>query len=117
MADKQQVRLGPVQQTLLITLAGRAREASRKRPLLRDPKAVEILESIEYDEETGKFGRIKEAIERVLKDHPKLASSQKGGGSPAAMKTRRVGTGDGGGQDGPQNLREEFAALGNYEKF
>jgi O-methyltransferase involved in polyketide biosynthesis len=37
MADKQQVRLGAVQETLFITLAARAAESQRKHPVLRDP--------------------------------------------------------------------------------
>ncbi len=44
MADKVRVRLGAVQQTLFIPLAGRAQETRRKRPVLRDPKAVEIVD-------------------------------------------------------------------------
>ena len=55
MTDKVQARLGPVQQTLFIPLAGRARETRRKRPVLRDPKAVEIVESVDFD--TAKYGR------------------------------------------------------------
>jgi O-methyltransferase involved in polyketide biosynthesis len=55
MTDKVQVQLGPVQQTLFIPLAGRARETRKKRPVLRDPKAVEIVESIDFD--TAKYGQ------------------------------------------------------------
>jgi O-methyltransferase involved in polyketide biosynthesis len=55
MADKVQARLGTVQQTLFIPLAGRARQTRRKRPVLRDPKAVEIVESVDFD--TAKYGR------------------------------------------------------------
>jgi O-methyltransferase involved in polyketide biosynthesis len=51
----QHVRLGAVQETLFITLAARARETQRKRPVLRDPKAVEMLRSIDYD--AAKYGR------------------------------------------------------------
>ena len=53
--DKHQVRLGAVQETLFITLAARARETQRKHPVLRDPRAVELLQSIDYD--TAKYGR------------------------------------------------------------
>jgi O-methyltransferase involved in polyketide biosynthesis/RimJ/RimL family protein N-acetyltransferase len=49
------VQLGTVQQTLLITLAARARETGKKRAVLRDPKAVEMLGSIAFDD--AKFGR------------------------------------------------------------
>ena len=47
--------LGPVQQTLFIPLAARARQARRRRPLLRDPKAAEILASVDFDTRT--YGR------------------------------------------------------------
>jgi O-methyltransferase involved in polyketide biosynthesis len=55
MADKHQVQLGAVQETLFIPLAARARQSSRKRPALRDPKAAELVRSIAYD--TAKYGR------------------------------------------------------------
>ena len=50
MADRQRAELGAVQQTLFIPLAARARETRRKRPVLRDPKAVEMIRSIDFDE-------------------------------------------------------------------
>lgn len=43
------VDLGPVQETLLIPLLGRARETAKKRGLLGDPKAVEIVDTLAYD--------------------------------------------------------------------
>jgi O-methyltransferase involved in polyketide biosynthesis len=55
MPDKLQARLGAVQETLFITLAARAAESKRKHPVLRDPRAVELLESIDYDAST--YGR------------------------------------------------------------
>ena len=54
MENKHRVRLGAVQETLFIPLAARARETQRKHPLLRDPKAVEMVQSIDYD--TAKYG-------------------------------------------------------------
>ena len=36
--------------TLFVPLAARARETRLKRPALRDPKAVEMIESIDFDE-------------------------------------------------------------------
>ncbi len=54
MENKHQVRLGAVQETLFVPLAARARETQRKRPVLRDPKAVEMARSIDYD--TVKYG-------------------------------------------------------------
>jgi O-methyltransferase involved in polyketide biosynthesis len=52
MADKEQVRLGDVQRTLLITLSARARETAKRRPVLRDPMAVSIIDSIGFDTAT-----------------------------------------------------------------
>jgi O-methyltransferase involved in polyketide biosynthesis len=48
-ADRDQVELGQVQETLFIPLAGRAAETGRRRPILRDPKAVEIIEAVSLD--------------------------------------------------------------------
>ena len=47
--DRDQVELGQVQETLFIPLVGRAEENQKRRPLLRDPKAAEILESVGFD--------------------------------------------------------------------
>jgi len=55
MADRVKVELGAVQQTLFIPLTARARETRRRRPLLRDPKAAEILASVDFD--AKKYGR------------------------------------------------------------
>jgi len=55
MADKQPVQLGDVQETLFITLAARAAESQRKHPVLRDPRAGELLQSIDYD--AARYGR------------------------------------------------------------
>jgi len=55
MADRHQAHLGAVQETLFIPLAARARAASRRRPVLRDPKAAELVASIDYD--AAKYGR------------------------------------------------------------
>jgi O-methyltransferase involved in polyketide biosynthesis len=55
MEDKHQVRLGSVQETLFIPLAARARETQGKHPVLRDPKAVEMVRSIDYD--AAKYGQ------------------------------------------------------------
>jgi O-methyltransferase involved in polyketide biosynthesis len=55
VADKYQVELGAVQETLFIPLAARARETGRKRPVLRDPKAVEMVRAIDYD--AARYGR------------------------------------------------------------
>ena len=55
MADRHEAHLGAVQETLFIPLAARARAASRRRPVLRDPKAAELVASIDYD--AAKYGR------------------------------------------------------------
>ncbi len=55
MTDRHQVRLGAVQETLFIPLAARARESLRKKPVLCDPKATEMVRSIDYD--AAKYGR------------------------------------------------------------
>lgn len=52
MTDRQQAELGAVQRTLFIPLAARASQTRRKRPVLRDPKAVEMVESIDFDAAT-----------------------------------------------------------------
>src|ERR1700687_2462082 len=49
MEDKHQVRLGSVQETLFIPLAARARETQRKHPVLRAPRAGEMVRAIDYD--------------------------------------------------------------------
>ena len=47
--SKQQIQLGTVQETLLITLWARATEASQPDPILVDNKSVEIVSQIDYD--------------------------------------------------------------------
>lgn len=49
MPSKQSIQLGPVEETLLVPLYMRALESRRKRPILNDPKAVEMVESIDWD--------------------------------------------------------------------
>ena len=52
MADGQSAELGAVQRTLFFPLLARARETERKRPLLSDPKAVELVRAIDFDPAT-----------------------------------------------------------------
>lgn len=47
--DKTPVDLGAVQETLLIPLLGRAHETKKKRGILSDARAVEIVEQLDYD--------------------------------------------------------------------
>jgi O-methyltransferase involved in polyketide biosynthesis len=49
MPDETKVQLGQVQQTLFFPLLARARETEGRRPLLRDPKAVELMRTIDFD--------------------------------------------------------------------
>jgi O-methyltransferase involved in polyketide biosynthesis len=69
VTDKEQTRLGAVQETLFIPLLARARAAQRRRPLLRDPKAVEIAGSVEIDAKYGRgaFGSVT-VLRTVLMD-------------------------------------------------
>jgi O-methyltransferase involved in polyketide biosynthesis len=49
MTGTNTIQLGSVQKTLLLPLWGRALETGKKRPLLVDRMAVEILSAIDYD--------------------------------------------------------------------
>jgi O-Methyltransferase involved in polyketide biosynthesis len=49
MSDKINIELGNVQTTLLLPLWGRAVETKKKKPLLIDNTAVEIISKIDYD--------------------------------------------------------------------
>jgi O-methyltransferase involved in polyketide biosynthesis len=49
MKDINEIKLGSVQETLLLPLWGRAIETQKKNPLLTDNKAVSIIINISYD--------------------------------------------------------------------
>jgi O-methyltransferase involved in polyketide biosynthesis len=51
---KNDLKLGVVQETLLLPLLARAEEASWKAPLLNDKKAVEITERLHFDKSIAK---------------------------------------------------------------
>jgi O-methyltransferase involved in polyketide biosynthesis len=55
MTERQSADLGDIQETLFIPLAARARATRRRHPILRDPRAAELVESIDYD--SAKYGR------------------------------------------------------------
>lgn len=57
--------LGSVEETLLIPLYARARETHRGRPILRDPRAVEMVEAIDYD--FGRFNQPPTLLGAVLR--------------------------------------------------
>jgi O-methyltransferase involved in polyketide biosynthesis len=46
---RQSIQLGQVQESLLVPLYARAVDALQKRPILNDPKAVEMVGSIDWD--------------------------------------------------------------------
>ena len=88
------IKLGSVQETLLIALWCRARENEREKPCLLDPKASEIIHQLDYD-----FGRMDkalteyvvlvsniscrycdDAIKRFIADHPKATAVNIGAG-------------------------------------
>jgi O-methyltransferase involved in polyketide biosynthesis len=56
MAEAHGDELGQVQRTLFFPLVGRARESERKRPLMRDPKAAELVRSIDFDQRAYRQG-------------------------------------------------------------
>lgn len=49
MADKLKAELGEIQETLLIPLYARAVETRKPAGMLHDPRAVEMVEAIDYD--------------------------------------------------------------------
>jgi O-methyltransferase involved in polyketide biosynthesis len=49
MPSRQRIQLGRVQETLLVPLYARALDSLKKRPILKDPKAVEMVQSIDWD--------------------------------------------------------------------
>ncbi|MBU2668107.1 alpha/beta fold hydrolase [Actinoplanes bogorensis] len=59
------VDLGAVQETLLIPLYGRAVESGKSRPLVRDPRAAELVAAIDYD--FAKFDGGRSLIGSVLR--------------------------------------------------
>jgi O-methyltransferase involved in polyketide biosynthesis len=65
MADDTEVELGVVQETLYITLAARAKEIRKRKPLLRDPKAAEMVAAI--GEPAAKYERDMGAWFNVLR--------------------------------------------------
>ncbi len=84
MAQKIKIQLGRVQETLLLPLASRAKEATYKHPLLNDTKAVELFGQLDVNKkklfrnltEIGIHGltyrayKMDEAIRNFLKKHP-----------------------------------------------
>jgi O-methyltransferase involved in polyketide biosynthesis len=65
MASKQSVQLGQLQETMLVPLYLRAIETLRKHPILKDPKAIEIADSIDWD--FRRFGQRPRVISSALR--------------------------------------------------
>jgi O-methyltransferase involved in polyketide biosynthesis len=63
--SRQLVQLGQVQESMLVPLYARAVETRRKRPILKDPKAVEMVESIDWDFQ--RFGQRLRVVACVLR--------------------------------------------------
>jgi O-methyltransferase involved in polyketide biosynthesis len=59
------VDLAGVPETTLLTLYYRAREAASARPVLRDPKAIELFEAIDFDF-LGRFGPTQPVSSRFI---------------------------------------------------
>ena len=62
---KVSVDLGPVQETLLIPLLGRAVETQKRNGLIQDKKAVSIVESLDYN--FSKWEKSKRLYEKGVK--------------------------------------------------
>jgi O-methyltransferase involved in polyketide biosynthesis len=62
---RQSIQLGRVQETALVPLLARALESRRKRPILEDPKAVEIVDSIDWD--FGRFAQRRRVVGCTLR--------------------------------------------------
>jgi O-methyltransferase involved in polyketide biosynthesis len=58
--SRQKVALDGVPETALLTLHARAREARRQKPVIDDPMAIALIDSIDFD--FAKFGRTSQAI-------------------------------------------------------
>ena len=56
MPDDAKTELGQVQQTLFFPLLARARETRSRRPLLRDPRAAELVDAIDFNAATYQAG-------------------------------------------------------------
>lgn len=58
--SRERVALSGVSETALSTLNARAREARRRDPIIDDPMAVALVDSIDFD--FAKFGRARQDI-------------------------------------------------------
>ncbi|MGD0049989.1 MAG: class I SAM-dependent methyltransferase, partial [Bryobacteraceae bacterium] len=66
MNAKQSIQLGQVEETLLVPLYARALESRRKRPIVDDPNAIEMVDSIDWDFQ--RFGQRWRVFSCALRD-------------------------------------------------
>ena len=65
MTTRQLIQLGQVQETLLVPLYARAVDALKKRPILNDRKAAEMVQSIDWD--FGRFNQTWRLVSAILR--------------------------------------------------
>jgi O-methyltransferase involved in polyketide biosynthesis len=80
LSGKHPVDLGDIQQTLFVPVTARAAETRRRHPALRDPKAVQIVESVDinaaYTKSWGWFAIVTRTlifdgwVREFLREHP-----------------------------------------------
>jgi O-methyltransferase involved in polyketide biosynthesis len=81
MSSRQAIRLGTVPETLLVPLWARAVESRRKHPILYDSRAIEMVESIDWDFQrfnqrwrvmgcTLRSAMFDECVKGFLRSHP-----------------------------------------------
>ncbi|WNI21021.1 class I SAM-dependent methyltransferase [Streptomyces sp. ITFR-16] len=98
---KENVRLGTVQETLLIPLYGRALDAQARRPILGDAEALRMVERIDYDFEKFRgpslVGSVLRSaifdgwVRRFLSEHPDGTVVELGAG--LGTRSRRLDNG------------------------
>jgi O-methyltransferase involved in polyketide biosynthesis len=57
---RQRVALSGIPETALLTLNARAREAARRKPIIDDPMAIALVDSIDFD--FAKFGGARQEV-------------------------------------------------------
>jgi O-methyltransferase involved in polyketide biosynthesis len=65
VAAQQPIKLSPVEESLLVPLYARALDAQSKRPIVNDPRAVEIVRAIDWD--FGRFNQKRRIIGCALR--------------------------------------------------
>lgn len=132
MREKINVKLGSVQKTLLFPLWGRAMETQKTKPLLKDYKAVEIIEKIDYDfttidnlDEVSQLGwiarciHIDRTIREFIEKHPRATVVNIGCGMDTTFERVDNGQIQWYDLDMPDtiNLRKNFIPESNRRKY